>query len=131
EATRIRDEVLAVVSHDLRNPLNTISLSAGLLKELVPRDREAEHKQLAIIGRSVERANRLIQDLLDVAKAEAGQLTISPTRIEPAPLVVEAVDLHRAIAEEKGIEIGTRVSDRLLPIRADRDRIVQAFANLI
>ena len=66
-----------------------------------------------------------------MAKAEAGQLTISPTRVEPAPLVVEAVDLHRAIAEEKGIEIGTRVSDRLLPIRADRDRIVQAFANLI
>ena len=71
-AVRTRDEVLAIVSHDLRNPLNTISLAVGALEsgdvpaEEVPRT-------VQVVRRAVDRMNRLIEDLLDVAKLEAGQ----------------------------------------------------------
>src|SRR5262249_39716539 len=62
EATRLRDEVLRVVAHDLRNPLNTISLSADLLEEVIPAENTEWHKRLDVITRSVRYADRLIQD---------------------------------------------------------------------
>src|SRR5690606_13926535 len=71
QAAGIRDEVLRIVAHDLRNPLNTILLSAGVLGELLglaAEARPAEQRQIDMIRRSVHRADRLIQDLLDVAR---------------------------------------------------------------
>ena len=75
EAVRARDEVLAVVSHDLRNPIGTIAAAAELLSDVsMAPERQGEH--LEIIGRAAHRANRLIQDLLDVATIEAGRLSV-------------------------------------------------------
>src|SRR5690606_907171 len=75
-ATRVRDEMLAIVSHDLRNPLHTIGLSAGVLETITPPDAETARKQLEIVKRSVQLADRLIDDLLDVARLEAGKLQL-------------------------------------------------------
>jgi signal transduction histidine kinase len=131
QATRIRDEVLRIVAHDLRGPLNTISLSAGFLLELLPDAMTRERQQLRIVQRSVDHSNRLIQDLLEVARMEAGHLTVEPDTVETAPLVREVLELHRALAEEKRLKLDDEVPDDLPPIRADRDRIIQVFTNLL
>ena len=79
QATEARDEVLGVVAHDLRNPLNTIVMGAELLQELAGEKQTAlERKQLEILQRTASGMNRLIQDLLDVRRIESGGLAIEP-----------------------------------------------------
>ena len=131
QATRTRDEVLRIVAHDLRNPLNTIGLSAGLVREILPHGMAGERRQLDIIERSVGRANRLIQDLLDVARMEAGRLTVNQAPVETGLLIREAVELHRNLAAEKSVRLDTDVRPDLPPVSADRERVLQVFANLI
>jgi len=134
QASLIRDEVLRIVAHDLRNPLNTILLSAGVLGELLGLASEshpAEKRQLDMIRRSVHRADRLIQDLLDVARVEAGRLSVQPRPQSAAALVQEAVELHRAMADEKRIRLHADIPESLPQVAADRDRLLQVFSNLI
>ena len=84
-----REQVLKIVSHDLRNPLHTISMCASLLLDLpLPPDQQAEHLQR--IKRSGDRMNRLVQDLLDIAKLEAGRVAIATRQVEVGPMVREA-----------------------------------------
>jgi PAS domain S-box-containing protein len=132
EATRVRDEVLRVVAHDLRNPLNTVLLTAGLLKELMPgRERKDEREKLVLIESAVARANRLIQDLLDVVRQEAGPLELDRQPVDAAALAAETVQLHRVLADERSIHLETDIAEALDPVYADRDRVLQLFSNLI
>lgn len=135
EATRqlrLREQVLAVVSHDLRNPLNTIGLAAGILLELSPEAREEEkERQLEVIRRAVARANRLIDDLLDVAQIESGRLRLKREALAVDSIIEEVVELHFPIAVEKGLHLETEVAQGLPPIEGDRHRIVQALSNLV
>jgi signal transduction histidine kinase len=132
-ATVIRDEVLRVVAHDLRNPLNTISLSAELLGRLTPATEDAEGiaKEVAVIRRSTARATRLIQDLLDVAKMQAGKLSVQQSAVGASRLVEEAVYLHRTIAEDRGVRLVTKAREALPSVSVDQDRILQVFSNLL
>ena len=125
-----REEVLKVVSHDLRNPLNTISMSADLMLE-VALSEQTRVKQLSIIKRAGERMNRLIQDLLDVTKLEAGRLGIAPRPIAPAAVIHEAVEMLRPLAAEKGIRMESVVADDLPVIAADAGRVLQVLSNLV
>src|SRR5205823_12651251 len=68
QATRARDDVLAVVAHDLRNPLNTVSMAVSLMLESTPPERVQERRQVEIVRRAADRMNRMIQDLLDVKR---------------------------------------------------------------
>jgi PAS domain S-box-containing protein len=132
QALRTRDEVLRVVAHDLRNPLNTISLSAGTMADtLTPELTERYGEQLKIIQRSTDRANRLIEDLLDVGRMQAGGISITCNRVEVLPLLDEAVALQRALAEEHELQIENRAQERLPAIWADQHRILQLFGNLL
>jgi PAS domain S-box-containing protein len=131
QATRTRDEVLRVVAHDLRTPLNVISLSTGALMKSPPEKRAADTKPLESIGKAVDRANRLIQDLLDVARMEAGRLSVDRGPEQTAPLVKDAAELHRALAEEKSIQLTTAVPEDAPPVFADRDRVLQILSNLL
>ena len=134
QAARIRDEVLRIVAHDLRNPLNTILLSAGVLGELLAADakeRRTENQQIETIRRSVQRADRLIQDLLDVARVEAGTLAVQTAPLPAAALAHEAVELHRSLADKKGIRLEAVLPTELPTVAADHDRILQVFSNLI
>ncbi|HEX6939718.1 MAG TPA: GAF domain-containing sensor histidine kinase [Longimicrobiales bacterium] len=131
EAARLRDDVLATVSHDLRNPLNTIALAAGVLRDVLPEPGPAARRQLDTIVRSVERADRLIRDLLDVARMEAGGLSVKPARVATPDLVREAVELHRELVAERGLELVMDLPDRLPDVWADRDRLLQVFANVL
>jgi len=131
EATRTRDEVLRVVAHDLRNPLNTILLSASLLLDGPDAGRAVMEKQLSIIMRSTERADHLIGDLLDVARMEAGRLTVKQQQLATDRLLQEVADLHRIQVEERGLRLVAAIVDHVPPIMADRDRMLQVFSNLI
>ncbi len=134
QAVRIRDEVLAVVSHDLRNPLNAILMSAELMDmrmEQGVEDFGRVRKQIGLIRRSVEQASRLIRDLLEVGRIQRGRLTISPERCDAARLVVEAVELNEPLAAEKGIVLEAHAAPHAGKLAADRDRIQQVFSNLV
>ncbi|HEX8410592.1 MAG TPA: PAS domain S-box protein [Thermoanaerobaculia bacterium] len=127
-AVRVRDETLGIVSHDLRNPLTTIALSADLLAGAP----SAEQPELIeTIRTSARRMQRLIQDLLDVARVEAGGLAVAASLMEPEPLVREVLAAHEQIAEQKKQRIACDIRGALPRICADRDRLVQVLGNLL
>jgi PAS domain S-box-containing protein len=124
-----RDEVLAIVSHDLRNPLSTIGMASQLLVEPGLPD-ERREVQAEVIRRCVHGMSRLIQDLLDVARIEGGGLGILREPLGAAPILSEAADTHGALVEAKGVQFEAR-STATRQVSADRERILQVFANLI
>jgi signal transduction histidine kinase len=130
-ATRARDDMLGVVSHDLRNPIHSIYMGASFLLDLLPAEgKELERTQAAVIKRSAERANRLIQDLLDITHIESGRLSIDLRPHQAASLVDEAIEQVRMQAAEQGITLVRGDADDAA-VHADRDRILQALGNLL
>jgi signal transduction histidine kinase len=133
DATRARDDLVAIVSHDLRNPIHTINLAASFLLEVAPAEdrRITSRRQLDVIRRSANRANRLISDLLDVARIQAGGLAVEPVPGEAASLVQEAFETAAPMAAGKKVALEREVPENLPAVCVDRDRILQVFANLI
>lgn len=131
-AARLRDEVLSIVSHDLRNPVSTVAMSAALLSDADIRlDDDQRAAQIQVIRRSAERMNRLIEDLLDVAKIEHGRFAIEARSDDPAEIVSEAVESFRPLIEGAGVSLSADASPPLPRVCADRDRVLQALSNLI
>jgi signal transduction histidine kinase len=125
-----REQVLKIVSHDLRNPLHTISMCASLMLDVpLPAEQRGDH--LKRIKRAGERMNRLIQDLLDVAKLEAGRVGISAREIDAAPLLDEAYDMLAPLAQERSIHLELQAAERLPRITADSGRVLQVLSNLV
>jgi len=131
QAVRAREEVLAIVSHDLRNPLSAITLGASLLltsKTLSPEDRE----QVETMQVSAERMSRLIADLLDVTRLEGGKrLPIEPAPVDVAELLREGEELFRAQAAVAEVTIEYHCDENLKAVYADRHRVMQVLSNLI
>jgi len=130
QAVRAREQVLAIVSHDLRNPLNAITLAAQLLQmnELSKDDRE----QVDTIELSAKRMSRLIADLLDITRLEGGKrLPIEPERVDAATILDEAYDLFKAQAAAQQITLRHEVVQNTPPVHADRHRVMQVLSNLI
>jgi signal transduction histidine kinase len=130
EVIDAREEILRIVAHDLRNPLNTISMATSLLLE-DEGPAEVRKSQLRIIGRAGERMNRLIQDLLSVTTIEAGRLSIAPRKVVVNDLLHEACEMLEPIAREKGISLTVSAAADLPPVRADSSRVLQVFSNLV
>ncbi len=130
EAVRARDEVMAVVSHDLRNPVGTIAAAAELLADVpLPSEQRSEH--LHIIQRAADRINRMIQDLLDVAQIEAGRLSVWQKPVETSEMLEEAVASASSRADEEAVRLCGEIDPELPRVEADRDRILQVMSNLI
>jgi len=128
DAARMRDEVLAIVSHDLRSPLNTIAMSAGLLREGVGK---MELGLVDRIDRGVKRMNRMIADLLDASCIDEGRLAVV-ARPEKAPAIVrEAIDNAEPIAGVRGCHVVCGSVDESAVILADRLRMLQVLSNVI
>jgi PAS domain S-box-containing protein len=125
-----REDVVSIVSHDLRNPLGVVLAAADLLLDL-PLDEEQRRRQAEIIMRSGRRMQSLIEDLLDVAKIEAGALVVRPSVENLVPILDEAAQVFADQAEREGIEIVIHVGEGDPTARVDRDRIMQALANLL
>ena len=131
-AIRARDEVLGIVAHDLRSPLQSINLAAQLLDRKLGKagdDKGREH--VAVIMTSVARANRLIQDLLDISCTEAGALLLVREVVAVRPVVVHAVDSLQLSASAASIQLQLSIDDELPALWADQGRIVQVLENLI
>lgn len=133
DATRARDDLVAIVSHDLRNPIHTITMAASFLLEVAPPDdrRLSSRRQIEVIQRSARRANRLISDLLDVARIQAGGMAVEPVPVEAASLVQEAVEAATPLATGKKLTLEREVPENLPAVCSDRDRVLQVFGNLI
>ena len=131
QAVRSREEVLAVVSHDLRNPLNAVSLAASLLRSSDTISAE-EREQLEIMAVSVERMRRLVEDLLDVTRLEGGKrLPLERSRLDAEALLRETYELFKVQTEAAGIELRHEVPRNLPQLWGDRHRILQVLSNLV
>jgi PAS domain S-box-containing protein len=124
EAAQLRDRVLGVVAHDLRNPLSAILLLAEALRRLDPEAAEA-------IRSAGTRMDRLIQDLLDVALMESSQLTIERARVSTRELIFGAVEMQRPLASSSSLELRVDMDPDVADVWGDRDRLLQVFQNLI
>ena len=129
-AIRVRDEVLAVVAHDLRNPLMGILANASLLLH-APASEEVRAKRLQTIKSTGERMGRLIGDLLDVAAIQAGRLALDPQRLEVAPLLMGACEIFQPQAAAKDLGLECSVAHDLPAVDADQARLLQVLGNLL
>ncbi|MDO9018486.1 MAG: ATP-binding protein [Deltaproteobacteria bacterium] len=131
-ATRARDDVLGIVAHDVRTPLNTISLAARVLERQMGKEGLAESlKSVQTILRSVSRANRLIHDLLDVARMEGGALTVEKRKTPARKLMVDALEAEALRAADASIALRLDAAEVLPDLLADRDRLLQVLENLV
>jgi signal transduction histidine kinase len=122
---------MGVVAHDLRNPLATILMQASVAKRHGDEPERRSQKPIEAIERAVRHMNRLIQDLLDVALMEAGELPIEHARLSAAGLIVEAVDMQRLLASSSSLELRVEVDPAVAEVWGDRDRLLRVFENLI
>lgn len=131
-ATRLRDEVLGIVSHDLRNPLSVISMCASTLDELPPPDAAARAHELAeTILTSSEWMQRMIQDLLDVGSIEAGRLALERSTEDFFVLIHQVLAMFERAARDKSIRLHAELPEDLPRVHADGERILQVLGNLI
>lgn len=129
-AVTARDEVLGVVAHDLRSPLSAIQMSARTLVVSCREDVRAL-RSVDVIQRSSARMGALIDDLLDIARMEAGQLRLKRRSCDAGEIVEEAVLASRVLAEEAGVSLDVIESDEPVALRADPMRLLQILSNLI
>ena len=127
-AIRTRDDILATVSHDLRNPLGNILLSAELLEE---EGLEKDPGLIDTIKRSANRMSMLIRDLLDIAAIDGGELSIHRRPVQIGPLVAEAAAQQQQLAKQKHLTVRFVPAEPDVVILCDQDRILQVFGNLI
>ena len=127
-AARARDEILAVVSHDLRGPLHAISLATEALRDECT---GAAARYLAAIDRASARAERLIADLLEASAIENGALTLARAPIDAGAILRQAAAEHELMVKETGGKIVAHIPDEPVLVQADRDRVLQVLGNLI
>lgn len=129
-ALQLRDRVVRVVSHDLKNPLHTIGMATELLE--MPLPEEERTKQISVIRRTVARANRMVSDLLDAARLESGRaIAIARTPLELQPLVSEAVEAFHFQVQEKNQQLTCEIAGGMPSVLGDHDRLIQALSNLL
>jgi signal transduction histidine kinase len=127
-AVRARDDVLAVVSHDLRNSLHAIGLASDGLRDEVKGD---TLRFVGAIDRASKRAERLIEDLLEASAIENGGLTLARAAVDASAIVRQAAADHELLVKETGGKITAKLPTGSTLVSADRDRVLQVLGNLI
>lgn len=134
EAVRLRDELVAVVSHDLRNPMSIIIMQCGLMKRWASKDDSGENRHirraLGTIENATTRMSSLLEDLLDTAKVDAGRYQLDCRPLNVVNLLEEACNLLVTLTTEKDIELNCTAAPGLM-INADSERIFQVLSNLV
>ena len=130
-AIRVRDDVLGIVAHDLRSPLASMLMQAELLRRPGAEPERRSRNPAEKIERSATRMNRLIENLLDVTRVEAGRLSLEPARLVAGQVIADSLDEQRPLADSASLELGVDVAADTPEIWADRDRLLQVFENLV
>lgn len=135
QAVLARDQTLAVVSHDLRNPVNAIKMLAAALVRSARSDAERSSSDevcdsAEIIRRAAEQADRLIQDLLDVSRIEAGSLRIHVAAEDLSEIIGAACDVLAPLAVEKSMDLRWNISGELPLVSVDAARVHQVISNI-
>jgi signal transduction histidine kinase len=128
QAARARDDILAVVSHDLRGPLHAIGLACEALRDEVS---GGALRYLGAIERASQRAERLIADLLEASAIENGALTLARASVDAGAIVKQAAADYELLVKETGGKITATLPDGSTLVSADRDRVLQVLGNLI
>jgi signal transduction histidine kinase len=131
QATRARDEVLGVVSHDLRNPLATISMCAGALLDPTPPSIEGVHSMADAIRHSAEWAEGIIRDLFDVTTLEAGRLSLHRSVVSAWKILQWASEQFAPHAERAGVRFTVHAAADLPELDVDPARVEQVLLNLL
>jgi signal transduction histidine kinase len=130
EASRAREEMLAVVAHDLRNPLNAVMMTTQLFADTEPSGQKRA-QLLGVILRSARRMNRLIEDLLEVVRQESGKMNLDVDEISVASLLAQTAEMFQTTAEENGISLRVEEAPPGLTVKGDSERIMQVLGNLV
>jgi PAS domain S-box-containing protein len=131
QAVAVRDEVVAIVSHDLRNPLSVVKMCASTLSEEPLPDAATITDLARTMHQSAEWMHTIIQDLLDVAHLESGRFTLHNEQASTAAVIEKAVALHAPLAEERDVTLTSDVAPQVPSVSMDVVRISQVLANLI
>jgi signal transduction histidine kinase len=130
EADRRKDEFLAMLAHELRNPLAAIVTAVGLLERRHPVD-EREQRMRTIIHRQSRHLTRLVDDLLDVSRITRGKVVLRREPIDLRPVLEQVLSLMKPRAEQRGLKLESQLEDSALWVEADATRMEQVFTNLL
>ena len=130
DASRAREEMLAVVAHDLRNPLNLMMMTTQLLAD-ADVSRERREHLFSVIYRASHRMNRLIEDLLEIVRQESGQMTLNIEDVPAASIISQTAEMFQSAAMERGISLRATDASPDLAVRSDQGRIIQVMSNLV
>ncbi len=130
EADRRKDEFLAMLSHELRNPLAPIRNSVYVL-ERAPAGGEQARRAQAVIDRQVGHLTRLVDDLLDVTRITRGKVKLNPEPLDLVDLVRRSVEDHRPALTASGVSVELAIPEDEIWIEVDRTRIAQVIDNLL
>jgi len=134
ELDRLKSDFLSTVSHELRTPLNTIILLSHLIEREAgtPADEKRRRHDVGVIRDSAETLLRMINNILDLAKLEAGQRDLHPQRIELAPFLRETMDMLEPQASAKGIRLSLEPAPDLPEVAVlDREKLSRVLINLL
>jgi len=131
ELDRMKDDFLSTVSHELRTPLTSIRSFSEILSDQENLSANQRKAFLDIIIKESERLTRLINQLLDLAKLEAGRGEWQMTDIDPREVIGDAIAATGSLIAENRIRVDVDMPDRLRRVRADRDRFIQVVVNLL
>jgi signal transduction histidine kinase/CheY-like chemotaxis protein len=126
---RARDEVLGIVAHDLRNPLNVIAAASSSLHHRLPD--LLSRRPVERIMRAAQRAEHLIRDLLDISAIEAGRFSIEKRQLDTASIILAAIDSQQGLAASSSVILASDLSPGLPWIDADEERILEVLENLV
>jgi PAS domain S-box-containing protein len=129
-ASRLKDEFLATLAHELRNPLAPLRNALDLLK-IAPADGRTAALARETMERQLAQMVRLIDDLLDLSRVSRGMVELRPTRLALGGALRDALETSRPVIEERGHEVAVTLPDEELEVEADPTRIVQVVANLL
>lgn len=133
-AVRARDELVAVVSHDLRSPLTILLMQCGMMRKLVPADETKSNLRMATaietMQNATSRMNTLLEDLIDISRIEAGRYHVHLQPLEVASTLEQLGLMWHPLAAAKGVNLTWRAQPGLC-IQADPERLFQVFSNLL